>query len=230
VPSRVRPVERENLGQKAYWELREALLEGRFLPGDRIRLRNLAEEMGISVTPVREAVLQLVNEGALQLKSPRDIRVRELDPSEYMELVEIRKFFEGQALEHFLKKMQPHHLAELDRIEQRHQAALRRGDYRSAVSLDRRFMFTIFDAIDMPLSREMLDRLWLLARPTVTLLYSEEGASMVDLGNGQLLTALSAGDPEAAKSVRSEMIDACAAIIVDILDSDQREEAASGGS
>jgi len=229
VASKVRPVERENLGQKAYWELREALLEGRFLPGDRIRLRDLAEEMGISVTPVREAVLQLVNEGVLHLKSPRDIRVRELSAEEYLELVTIRKSLEGEALESFLCRMTPKHMDDLERLDTRYQAALDRGDYRTAVSLDRQFMFLIFEAAELPLFLEILDRLWLLARPTVTLLYSDEGTAQIDMSNISIMNALRSGDADAVKAARGQILDDGADIITRMLEQKYGDEISATG-
>jgi DNA-binding GntR family transcriptional regulator len=229
MPSRVRPVERENLGQKAYWELREALLEGRFLPGERIRLRELAEGMGISVTPVREAVLQLVNDGALHLKSPRDIRVRELSAEEYLEVVTIRKYLEGEALDHFLRRMTTRHMDDLERIDRRYQTALDRGDYRAAVSLDRQFMSLIFDAAQLPLVLEILDRLWLLARPTVTLLYSDEGTSQLDMSNQSMMDALRSRDARAVKAARGQILDDGAEVITRMLEAENDDEILAAG-
>ncbi len=227
--SRFRPIENENLGQRAYLALRDALMDGRFRPGERVRLRDLAEEMGISVTPVREAVLQLVNEGALHLRSARDIRVRVLSVEEYLEAVAVRKFLEGEALERFLERMQPQHLAELERIEERYQAALERGDYRTAVSLDHRFMFLIFEAAEAPIFLEILDRLWLLARPSVTLVFSEEGASQVDLGNSSLLAALRSGNATAVKEARWKSLDDSTQMIIRKLGAEETNDQSAVG-
>jgi len=229
MPTRIRPIESQNLGQRAYSELRNALVEGHFRPGERIRLRDLADEMEISVTPVREAVLQLVNEGALFLKSPRDIRVRELSAKEFLETVDIRKVLEGQAISRFCENAVSTKLTELERLEDRHEAALDRGDYRSAVSLDRRFMFTIFEGAHMPVLLEILDRLWLLARPTASLLYNDEGASIVDLGNSQLLERLAAGDAEGAVAARCDVLDSSANAIIEILEPADCDDLAADG-
>jgi DNA-binding GntR family transcriptional regulator len=227
--TRIKPIESQNLGQRAHWELREALIEGRFRPGERVRLRDLAEEMGISVTPVREAVLQLVQEGALFMKSPRDIRVRELSVEEFLEIMEIREFLEGQAIERFAERATEQQLSELERLEERHMAAIGRGDYRTAITLDRRFMFTVFENADLPMYLEILDRLWLLARPTASLIYNDEGAAQVDLGNGQLLHRLEAGDVKGAVAVRRDDLDSSAKVIVNILESADRADAAAEG-
>ncbi len=53
------------LGSSVYATLREALITGRLKPNDRLRIRELAEQVGTSVTPVRDAILQLAKEQAL---------------------------------------------------------------------------------------------------------------------------------------------------------------------
>jgi DNA-binding GntR family transcriptional regulator len=214
---RLKTIVNENLGQRAYQELRSALADGRFHPGDRLRLRDLAEELGVSVTPIREAVLQLVRDGVLEMRTARDTRVRTLSPDEFAEIALIRQHLEGLAVEQFAAQMQPRHLSELTAINEKQQAALQRQDYRTAVALDRRFMFTIFEAVDMPILKETLDRLWLFARPTVSLLYSDEGAHRLKLNNDSLLTEFAAGNVKRAADARRAQIEESVAVIIEML-------------
>lgn len=223
---RLRPIENENLGQRAYQELRSALADGRYQPGDRLRLRDLAEELGVSVTPIREAVLQLVRDGAIEMRTARDIRVRTVSSDEFAEIALMRQHLEGLAVERFVAQMQPRHLAELTAIDEKQQAALQRGDYRNAVALDRRFMFTIFEAADMPILLETLDRLWLIARPTASLLYSDQGASRVELNNEAVLAALASGDFAAAADARRLQIEESIGVILDLLNEREIDEVA----
>lgn len=216
--ARLKPVESDNLGQRVYAEIRSALADGRYHPGERLRLRDLADDLGVSVTPVRDAVLQLVSEGALHMSTPRDIRVRSLSADEYSQIALIRQQLEGLAVEHFTGLMRPHDLEILADIEEKHQSALARRDYRSAVALDRRFIFTIFEAAGMPMLLDLLDQLWLVARPTVGLLYSDEGAARVDLGNRTLLDALASGDAGLAAKARRAVIGEGAEVIIDMLE------------
>ena len=77
-------------GKLVYGRLSAALTQGQLQPDARLKIRDLAEAMGTSVTPVRDAVLQLVQEGALIMRSPRDIRVRRVSRKEYLEIRDIR--------------------------------------------------------------------------------------------------------------------------------------------
>ena len=56
------------LGSNVYAQLRNALITGGLKPDDRLRIRELAAQLGTSVTPVRDAILQLAKEKALVLK------------------------------------------------------------------------------------------------------------------------------------------------------------------
>jgi DNA-binding GntR family transcriptional regulator len=222
----LKPIENDHLWQRAYLELRTALADGRYHPGERMRLRDLADELGTSVTPVREAVLQLVNDGALELRSPRDIRVRAISVDEYLEVAAIREHLEGMAIEKFVEIMEPGDLTELRAFEEKHLAALSRRDYRRAISFDRSLVFSIFEKIEMPILLDTLDRLWLIARPTVTLLYSDEGAVRVNLDNKDLLDALAAGDGQAAAEIRRNQIAECAEVIIEMLKEQETDETA----
>ena len=88
-------LESDNKGEIIYARLANDLMNGMLLPNERLKIRDLAEKMGTSVTPVRDAVLRLVQDGALIMPSPRDIRVRSLTLTEYLEIRSIRMELEG---------------------------------------------------------------------------------------------------------------------------------------
>ena len=65
----------DSLGRQVYDILSEMLLSGRLQPDDRMSMRELADRMGVSVMPVREAVSRLVAAGALEVRPNRAIAV-----------------------------------------------------------------------------------------------------------------------------------------------------------
>ena len=87
----------ETLAQRAHRELRAALMRGDFLPGTALTLRGLAERLGTSIMPVREAVSRLAAEQALELQPNRAIVVPELSRREIDELWRIRCLIESDA-------------------------------------------------------------------------------------------------------------------------------------
>ena len=90
-------ISRENLTSKVYQQIKEAIMSGHFQPGERLPIRSLAEKMGTSITPVREALLKLVSLGALNLKPAHPISVPVLNKEKYLENRTIRIAVEGLA-------------------------------------------------------------------------------------------------------------------------------------
>ncbi len=105
-----------------YETLREAIVAGHYRPGSRIVADQLAQELGISKVPVREAIVRLVGEGWLQIKAHSGATVPELSPDEILETSMLRAATEGLATrlagDHVtpagLKQLHAH----LDRMEQ----------------------------------------------------------------------------------------------------------------
>jgi DNA-binding GntR family transcriptional regulator len=83
--------------QLAYQNLRSRLIAGEFLPGSRIRYGPIGQELGISATPVREAMGLLANEGFVELVPQLGAVVRTIHRSELIELYEMREAIEPYA-------------------------------------------------------------------------------------------------------------------------------------
>nr|WP_254896839.1 GntR family transcriptional regulator [Amycolatopsis sp. Hca4] len=83
--------------QRVREELRERILTGRLRPGDRLVERELAEDLGVSRVPVREAIRSLEAEGFLVVQSPRRVVVRQLARVDVEELFDVREALEGLA-------------------------------------------------------------------------------------------------------------------------------------
>jgi DNA-binding GntR family transcriptional regulator len=63
----LKTIEKENLSSRVYSEIRNALMNGQYEPGERLRISALAEQLGVSITPVREAIFRLVSEQGLEM-------------------------------------------------------------------------------------------------------------------------------------------------------------------
>lgn len=84
-------------GQGAYRRLLEEIRSGALAPGARLRETELAERMGISRTPVREAIRQLEADGLVVHLARQGATIRSLDHAEVVELYEMRAVLEGTA-------------------------------------------------------------------------------------------------------------------------------------
>jgi DNA-binding GntR family transcriptional regulator len=156
---------RENFTSRVYSTLREALMAGRFWPGERLRIGELAVAMGVSQTPVREAIMQLVREGGLDIRSSQAITVTNLSLSRYKELREVRLLLEGLATEKATPLLTA---ADLARLEQAHDELVRAesaGDSEAATRANFQFHFGIYRASQMTDLVMILESLWLRNGP-----------------------------------------------------------------
>lgn len=81
----------------AYAQIRERILDGTLAAGSRLNQYELADEMGISITPLREAVRRLSGEGWIELDAHKNARVAGLDLTQARDLLEVRQILEPTA-------------------------------------------------------------------------------------------------------------------------------------
>ncbi len=112
---------RVNLSEQAYNEIKDALCEGKIVPGDILSESQLAEAMGMSRTPVREALRALASEDWLEIKNGIGAYVKPLSSKDMEDLYEIRCLLEVQAA-----KTSVYHItnAEIDALERQFRALL----------------------------------------------------------------------------------------------------------
>jgi DNA-binding GntR family transcriptional regulator len=209
------PIENLNhsyLGSGIYGLLREALITGRLQPDDRLRIRDLAEQLGTSVTPVRDAILQLAKEQALVLKTPRDIRVPMLTSKQYLEIRSIRLALEGLAAETAASLATPQQLEQLERCIRDNLAAIQNKDLAAALTYNHQFHYALAEIADMPVLTGLLDGLWMRTGPLIARAYGSFNERMAIDHHWDVLTALKKQDGPAARE----------AICADILDGSQK--------
>lgn len=88
-----------NLAEQAYRSLRKLILERRLAPGAPVVEGRLADELRISRTPMREALVRLVGEGLLERADVRSYSVRKVSPTEYFQSMQVRETLETHAMD-----------------------------------------------------------------------------------------------------------------------------------
>lgn len=116
------------LYEQVYQTLRRALLEGRFAPGARLTESRLAGELGVSRTPIREAVRQLQQDGLLVTDDQGRIRVPEPDIDDLRELYECRVALETLAARRAAERISEADLVAMDQALRDSDRALAAGD------------------------------------------------------------------------------------------------------
>lgn len=105
---------RTTLGQEITALIKQAIGDGTLVPGQRIVESKLAQELGVSLTPVREAVRQLAGEGILTIVPNRGPSVRVLSEEDAFELYSLRAMLEGLAIRLAVTRSRPEELATID--------------------------------------------------------------------------------------------------------------------
>ncbi|RCG20217.1 GntR family transcriptional regulator [Sphaerisporangium album] len=152
--------------------IRAAILSGRIKPGETLVERRLAEQLGVSKTPVREALISLASTGLVVISPNRGVSVRVLDAADLRKANEVRLLLEPWAVAASTRLANPATVREA-REALAEAGGLLSGDDPTALSLaNRRFHHALYHACDNELVTAQLDDLQnLAALGTVTVLW-----------------------------------------------------------
>jgi DNA-binding GntR family transcriptional regulator len=194
-----------------YHRIKLALMAGRYPPGAKLTIASLTKELGVSMTPVREALRWLAAERALVMSPNRSVTVARLSPDEALAVRAIRERLEGFAAQIAASRMTRAELARLARIGEDLARARARGDARAILRLNEAFHFTVYEAAGIPVLTDIIATLWLQSAPTLSLIFRPESIGRYPIAeqnrnNRALLAALRGGDGRAAaRAVAAEI-------------------------
>ena len=161
----------ETLSGKAYLEIRKALMTGRFVPGDPLVIRTLAETYGISATPMRDALQRLVAEKSLEVLANRTIAVPHLTPDKFVELRRIRTALEGLAAELALASLGTKEIDRLDALIADMDTDIADNDVHSYLAHNKVFHFHLYARAHSPLLLQLIENLWTQVGPFLNSLF-----------------------------------------------------------
>lgn len=153
--------------ERIYGQLRLALMSGLYEPGSKLNISNLAAAYQTSQTPVREAVIQLVADGALELRHGHQPRVPILSIPRYLEIRQTRLPLERLAAELGAADMTGRDIAELKQHQNEFLRAEEEQDWKKALSANQSFHFAIYRKSNNGVLVKAIENLWLLAGPFV---------------------------------------------------------------
>ena len=189
--------------------LREALMNGDFHPGQRFVVRSIAEKFQTSAMPVREALRQLVSEGALFDHANRGVIVPEASVEVISDLTRVRCTIEGSAAGWAASTITA---AELDGLRSLHLEMKDRAARSAAsdyLSLNREFHFAVYHAARSTVLLPIIERLWLRAGPWLNIMREEATLGMGLDHHAEIIDALEKGEAERAKrAVAADISDA----------------------
>jgi DNA-binding GntR family transcriptional regulator len=169
--SQVRKIAHPTLSRRVYEDLRELLLAGQVRPGQKFTLKGLADALGTSQMPVREAIRQLAAEGGLEILPNSGIRVPLMSKDQFRELLKIRLTLEGMAVEHAALRITG---AELEVVAELHELLSvemhsEAPDVSQIIQLNKQLHFAIYRASGMPILVGLIEGIWLRVGPVLNL-------------------------------------------------------------
>jgi DNA-binding GntR family transcriptional regulator len=141
-------------------QLRAAILEGRLKPGEWLRQERLAQELGVSQMPVREALKELAAEGLIEHVPYRGVRVIEFDLDDVADLYDHRAFLEGRAAAVAAVIITDEEIAELKQLQSQMEMNLAPEKLSVYRDLNRRFHHIIFTASHREYLIRTLTQMW----------------------------------------------------------------------
>ena len=209
----------ETLGAQVLAQLRTQLITGMLAPGDKLSLRTLALQLGVSMQPVRDAVARLVAERALEVTPKRSVQVPLLSLPRFRELTAIRLGIEGFAAEQAARQRGGTEGAALRRFEAtfRRESERRTPDVDAAIVANAKLHFAVYRAAAMPALVAIIEGLWLRIGPVLNL-DLRDGENRLASGSaarshGAMVAAVLTGDASAARAALLEDIGNTAAFI-----------------
>jgi DNA-binding GntR family transcriptional regulator len=139
IPLEAAPVAYRTMAEQIAASVRDAIAQGRIPPGTRLMEPSLAQEMGTSRAPVREAISELEREGLVVKEANRGARVVELTEQTVREVAGVRGLLEGYAASLAAERLTPADLEALETIAAGMGRAAQRGEYGRLVELDYQF-------------------------------------------------------------------------------------------
>jgi DNA-binding GntR family transcriptional regulator len=186
--------------------LRESIFKGELKPGDRLDQREIARQLDVSRTPVRNALLILSEEGLVDMTAHRSAVVAELSYEELEELYLIRSVLEGIAARLAATRMTAEQLA---KIRTAWEAMDQAADPEEWVELNNRFHYLIYEAAHRPRLLALIENLRDTTRPySRQFMGSDEYVRIVRDQHEQIVQALASGDEQQAQQAVEKHLNA----------------------
>ena len=128
-----------SLREQVYNFLRAEMHQGVLLPGTNINLNKLTEDLGISKTPLRDALIQLETEGFVEILPRRGVRVAGLTAADVKNLYEIIGSLEAGIIMDYRRQITDRHVDKLVDLNEKQRTAVREGDFESYYNLNLEF-------------------------------------------------------------------------------------------
>jgi DNA-binding GntR family transcriptional regulator len=186
--------------ETVYRGLRDRILFGGFLPGTSVTLRGLAETMGVSPMPIREAVRRLIAERALQMQDNRRVLVPPMTQDAFEQIVYARKTLEPELAARAMDNIGPAEIRQIAAFDKNVDRAMAASDVHAYMEANYRFHFAIYQRANAHTLLALVESIWLQFGPFMRMAYHRWGTSDLEDQHQAAIAALQAGDRKALRA------------------------------
>ena len=198
--------------------LRQAILRGELKPGERLMEIQLANKLGVSRTPIREAIRKLELEGLVLMIPRRGAEVAEITEKSLRDVLEVRGALEELAVKLACQKITDEEIAELRAAEKEFEMALHSGDVTKYAEADVKFHDIIYHATDNQRLIQLLFNLReQMYRYRVEYLKREEAHGKLLEEHKNIIETIAARDMDAAVDAVCQHIDNQVSAVIDTI-------------
>ena len=129
----------ELLSQKVYHVLKNAIVRGDLAPNSKLILTEIAKSLGVSNTPIREAINKLVSEGLIKIIPNKGILVKEINIDDFQEILQVRAFLDGLIAKIASKKITDKEIGNMMKIIKKMENCVKKDDRLTYNDLDIQF-------------------------------------------------------------------------------------------
>ncbi|GAA3641342.1 GntR family transcriptional regulator [Microbacterium awajiense] len=203
IPDSIPGVDRTLLRDDVFHRLRDAIVAGAFLPGEQLKDGELAEWLGVSRTPVREALLRLSASGLVVTRPGRSTTVSEIDPRAVRDARDVVAAMHVLAVREMAGKLTDAHVEQMRAANRRFAAALDAGDIAAALDADEELHAVPVAALGNRAIESVLDQFGPVVRRAERDRFLEDGRASHER-HDRLIDLMSEGDVAAASAVTFE--------------------------
>jgi DNA-binding GntR family transcriptional regulator len=226
----VLPITRtKSLKEKAYEVLKELILTGRLEQGKLHNEKRLAEVLGVSRTPVREALLELSREGMVHFLPSKGIRVRKITAKQVQEVFEIRRIIEGYIIQSISKTMRDADLKKIEAIIRKQERLAHLGEEVAFIAIDKEFHLFLASRTGNQqmegILRNLRDQIHLMG---IRVIRGGERVNQVLTEHRSILKALKEGDGKRAHKALLQHLGNTEKVLMDTLKMEEGQEEDNG--
>lgn len=163
------PLVTSTMQDQVYREIKRQIMSGRFEPGRTLSMHAVADALGTSTMPVREAMRRLAAEHAVEIRPKRAISIPIMSRARVKEIIDIRIALEGLATEYAARNITDAEVLSLNTLAKELETAQARGDVRRYLAGNQAFHFAVYTAARSHSLMSMIESLWLQIGPIIGL-------------------------------------------------------------